>query len=96
MKTIQVTTGFGYFTDAAGHIRAKAELPPGVHPMDPDYTYTQVTDAAALAAVEVWQDPADVDRQTNEAKITAWIADWLRTLAMQDLKNKGELPAGYE
>ncbi len=37
-----------------------------------------------------------IQRASDEAKITAWIADWLRTLAMQDLKNKGELPADYE
>ena len=37
-----------------------------------------------------------IQRASDEAKITAWIAAWLRTLAIQDLKNKGELPAEYE
>lgn len=36
-----------------------------------------------------------IQRRSNEAKISAWIAAWLRTLAMQDLKNKDELPAEY-
>ncbi len=92
MNTITVTTGFGYFTDDAGHITAKAELPAGVHPMDPRHTYTEVTDAAALAAVEVWQDPAEIVDWENEAKISAEI----RRVAVETLIGKGDLMGGFE
>ncbi len=92
MKTITVITGFGYFTDAAGHITGKAELPAGDHPMDPRYTYTEVTDAAALAAVELWQDPDEIINRENEAKIRAEI----RRVAVEQLIANGDLNVGFE
>ncbi len=92
MKTITVTTGFGYFTDESGHITAKAELPAGDHPMDPRHTYTEVTDAEDLAAIEVWQDPDEIINRENEAKVTAEI----RRVAVETLIGKGDLMAGFE
>ena len=96
MKTITVKTGFGFYRDAQGRIVGKAQLPAGDHPLADDLDYFEVATKAALDAIQIWQDPADVERRTSEAKITDWIAAWLRTLAIQDLTNKGELPPGYE
>lgn len=92
MQTMTVKTGFGYFRDAQGHIISKAELPPGDHPLRDGFTYTELENQASLDALEIWQDPAVMERQTNEAKISVKI----RADAIADLIVKGELPAGYE
>ena len=90
MQTIQVKTGFGYYKDAQGRIVAKAELPIGQHPLSDGYTYSEVADGAALAAVQIWQDPAEIERQQNEQKIQTKI----RSMAIAELIKENELPAG--
>lgn len=52
-----VQTGYGYYT-LTGHIVAKVQLPPGVHP-DPSNgaSYTEVADQAALDAVVIYVSP---------------------------------------
>ena len=92
MQTITVKTGFGYFRFATGHIVSKSRLPPGDHPMREGYTHHEVADAAALALIQIWQDPGDTERQANEGKIGSRI----RQIAVADLKGKGELPEDYE
>ena len=92
MKTITVKTGFGYYRDAQGHIVSKAELPPGDHPMLDDYTYTELANKASLDALQLWEEPVDVGRRDNEAKIRSRV----RQLAIADLKAKGELPEDYQ
>ena len=92
MQTIQVKTGFGYYKDAQGRIFAKAELPIGEHPLADGYTYTEVADGAALAAVRIYQDPAEIERRQNEQKITAKI----RKMAIEELTKANELPPDYE
>lgn len=92
MKTITAKTGFGYFRDASNHIIAKAELPPGPHPMKDGFTYTEVPDSTALEQISIYQDPAEIERQQNEQKIQAKI----RSTAIQVLIAAGELPADYE
>ena len=92
MKTIKVNTGFGYFKNAAGKITDKAELPPGDHPQKDGYTYTEVADQAALDAVTVYQDPADLQAAEYEKKIR----DQTRSNAVDVLKAAGQLPADFE
>ena len=92
MQTASVKTGFGYFKDSQGRIIAKAELQAGDHEVKAGYSYHEVADAAALALIQIWQDPIDTERQANEAKIKARV----RQLAISDLKDKGELLGDYE
>jgi len=92
MKTIEVNTGFGYFTDGAGHIVSKAQLPAGDHPGKDGFIYTEVTDQAALDAVEVYQDPAEIQAAEYEKKI----AGQIRSTAINALKATGRLPADFE
>lgn len=96
MQTIRVITGFGFYRNAQGRIVGKAQLPAGDHDIADGYVYTEVANQEALDLIEIYYDVTVVQRRASEAKITAWIDAWLRTLAIQDLKNKGELPAGYE
>ena len=56
MQTITVVTGFGYLTNADGVVMSKAILPPGEHPIHDGYTYTEVADEAALAAIVTYPD----------------------------------------
>ena len=52
---MQVTTGYGYFTDSDSHIVGKYVLDPGVHP-DPaeGLTQVEVADQNALDAITVY------------------------------------------
>lgn len=92
MKIITVKTGYGYFIDSDSHIIAKAELPPGPHPMKDGFTYTEVADAAALGLIQIYEDPAEIEQRQNEQKIQAKI----RSTAIQVLIAAGDLPADYE
>ncbi len=69
MGTCVVKTGFGYIADSAGHIICKAELPIGEHPLEDGYEYHEVEDKAAIEKVEIFLDPIDFVKQTNEAMI---------------------------
>lgn len=54
---MDVTTGFGYFTDGSGHIVKKYVLPAGQHDDIPGLTPTEVADQAALDEVTVYTVP---------------------------------------
>jgi len=92
MQTIKVITGLGYYQDQAGHIVAKAELPKGDHGLLDGFTYVEVPDKPALEAVEIWIDPAKIDRRQKEELIS----DKIRRTAIDVLIAEGKLPADYE
>jgi len=58
MQTINVVTGFGYFT-VNGKVVAKTQHPIGVHEVDYVGTYTEVANVTALSAVELQKYNAD-------------------------------------
>jgi len=91
-ESINVNTGFGFFKDAGGHIVSKAQLPAGSHPVKDGFTYIEVADQAALDAVVLWQDPAELERLTNEKKI----AEKIRADAIAELISLGDLPGDYK
>ena len=91
MKKIIVATSFGYYRDQAGHVVAKAELPPGEHQLADDLDYIEVPNAEALAMVEVYQPPK-TEGQLNEEKIRAK----MRQLAINALITEGQLPGDYK
>ena len=92
MQTMTVTTGYGYIKDAGGRIVDKVDLPIGDHPLKDGFTYTEVADQTALAAVAIWQDPSAAATQVNERKIS----DKIRADAISALIATGNLPAGYK
>lgn len=92
MKIIKVNTGFGYYVDQAGHKIAKAELPIGEHPLRDGFIYVEVANKPALDAIDLWIDPADIELQNNEAKITART----RKISVDQLIAEGQLSVGYE
>ena len=91
MQTIDVKTGFGYYTDAQGHITDKAELPAGRHNLIDGYTYVEVDDKAALDAVVIYVDPAVTEKAENDRKIAAKS----RALAIAECIKDGDLPPDY-
>jgi hypothetical protein len=91
MQTIEVKTGFGYYRDAQGHIISKAELPEGTHPLKNGFTYVEVADKAALDAIVIYVDPAEIIRQENDGKITAKS----RAIAIAQCIKDGDLPPDY-
>lgn len=91
MQTIIVKTGFGYIKNPAGKIIAKAQLPPGKHPLLDNYSYIEVTDQQALNGITIWIDPIQAEIENNEAKIAAQS----RKFAIDKLIADGELPPGY-
>jgi len=88
MTKILVKTGFGYYKDQAGHIVAKAELPPGQHDLPDDLIYVEVNSKAELDAVEVYKDPAVVQQAEQQRKI----AQKLRDMAIKELIKEGQWP----
>lgn len=56
---MNVTTGYGYFTDSLGHITSKYCLPIGEHPLSEGFIQTEVADQAALDLVEIWKEPVN-------------------------------------
>lgn len=92
MQKIQVKTGFGYYVDSAGHKITKAELPVGEHPLADDFTYVEVANKEALDAIELYVDPAALEREKNEQKI----ATWTRRAAIDALIAEGQLPGDYK
>lgn len=92
MSKILVITGLGYYEDGAGHVVAKAQLPPGSHDLTDGLTYIEVNSQAELDAVQIYQDPADILQRENENKIRAKI----RTAAIEALIAAGDLPPDYE
>ncbi len=91
MQKIQVTTGFGYFVDQAGHKIAKAELPPGEHPLQDGFTYVEVADKQALELIELWIDPKMLQQQQDEKLIM----QKTREIAIETLKSEGKLPPDF-
>jgi len=92
VRTIKVITGFGYFRDDQDRIVAKAQLPPSDHPIRDGFNYVEVADQDELDAVEVYEDPAATLKHEQEQKIT----DKMRAIAIEALKEAGELPADYK
>lgn len=92
MQKIQTKTGFGYYVDSAGHRILKAELPIGEHPLSDDFTYVEVANKKALDAIELYIDPAQIEREKNEQKISAKI----RRIAIDALIAEGQLPGDHE
>ena len=92
MKTIKVNTGFGYYVDQAGHTVMKAELPIGEHLLRDGFSYVEVANEEALAAITIYFDPADIAAAENERKIRTKI----RQLAVDALKADGQLPADFK
>ena len=91
MKTHTVKTGLGYYRDQAGHVITYANLDPGEHPLKDGFTYHEVDTAEELAAIEIWKDPAAVEKAENEKKIR----DKIRQIAIEQLKGEGQLPGDY-
>ena len=91
MQMIKVTTGFGYFVDIAGHKIAKAELPPGEHPLRDDYSYVEVANKAALDAITLYIEPP-----TPEQQIERLIGQKTREITIEALKAEGKLPPEFE
>ncbi len=92
MSKILVQTGFGYYQDGQGHIVSHAQLPAGQHDLQNGLIYVEVNSRAELDAIAVYQDPAELEAQQNEAKIQAKI----RSTAIAELIAAGDLSAGYK
>jgi len=92
MSKILVETGFGFYRDGKGNVIAKAQLPPGQHELKDDLIYVEVNSQADLDAIEIYTDPAVIEKRENETKIQ----NEIRAAAIQRLKDKGELPAEYK
>lgn len=92
MQTIEVKTGFGYYVNTQGHKIAKAELPAGKHPLKNGFTYIECANKEALAAIELWVDPAITEKAENERKIAAKT----RALAVAECIKYGDLPPDFE
>ena len=88
MEFFNVNTGFGYYEDQQGRIVAKAQLPPGPHPIKAGFSYTEVADQAELEAIKVYQDQAQVQAAQQDQKIT----DKLREIAVNELIKVGNWP----
>ncbi len=88
MTQISVQTGFGYYKDLQGRIKAKAQLPAGQHDLADDLNYIEVDNQPALDAIEVYQDPAQLQAVQQGQKI----ADKLRSLAIAELIKDGNWP----
>lgn len=88
MSKVLVQTGFGYYKDQAGNIIAKAELPADQHDLTDGLIYVEVADQAALEAIEVYQDPADILLGEQEQKIQ----QKLRQVAITELTKDGNWP----
>ena len=88
MTKILVQTGLGYYKDQQGRIVAKAQLPAGQHKLNDDFIYIEVNSQAELDAIEVSQDPAQVQAAQQAQKIT----DKLRELAVNELIKDGNWP----
>lgn len=91
MKTILVTTGFGYYVDKNGKVVAKARLPKGAHPLANDYDYIEVADEAALAIIQFYVNPAEEQKRQEEILIK----QKTRELAVMALKAEGKLGSDY-
>lgn len=91
MKIINVTTGFGYFTETAtGNIISKAELPIGEHFCQNNFTYVEVATKEALDLVTVYKPPL-----TQEQKDKKNIYSMQRKLAIIELKSIGKIDAEF-
>jgi hypothetical protein len=92
MKVMIVKTGFGYFTDAAGHAIAYARLPAGDHPCRDEFEYIEVAGQTELDRVPLWVHPAEQLKIEQNALIMAK----QRQLAVAALVSEGKLPADYK
>ena len=96
MKSIEVKTGFGYITDGLGHVLHKMQVKPGKHDIPETDFYLEVDTQAELDVVKIWQDPVDIEHETNERKIAAKVRETARETAIEALKAEGELPPEYK
>jgi hypothetical protein len=78
MTNITVVTGYGYLTDSSGHIVAKSQLSPGVHPLSNGYAYHEVANQAALDAVQVYVAPLSA---VDAFSVDQFVADLLTAFA---------------
>lgn len=92
MQTVEVKTGFGYYQDTQGHVVSKAELPEGSHRLAEGLIYIELQNRDELDAIEVYIDPAEIEKQDREKLIR----DKTRELAIAELKKEGKLPPDYE
>lgn len=92
MQIIEVKTGFGYYRDDQGHTIDKAELLAGKHPLKDGFTYVEVADKAALDVIEIWVDPAGIEKAENEKKIAAKT----RAIAISECIKDGDLPPDFK
>ena len=90
MKTADVKTGFGYFTDKDGHIISKAELPIGEHPYKDKFNYTEVATEQDLNNITIFK-PEPTEQKVNENRIK----NMVQKLAITECKNQGLIPADY-
>jgi hypothetical protein len=89
MKTIKVTTGFGYFTKN-GKIDSKAELPKGEHPAGDEYEYHEVKNKTELDKVKVYQEPPTKEEQ-EQIMIADKKQEILERQARAELIEEGKL-----
>ena len=89
---MEVKTGFGYFVDTQGHKIAKAELPAGEHPLRDGFVYVECANKEALDAIELWVDPAVIEKAENEKKI----ASKTRAIAITECIKDGDLPPDFK
>lgn len=87
-----VKTGFGYYVDSQGHKVSKYELPAGEHPLKDGFTYVECANKEALDAIELWVDPAVIEKAEIEGKIHAKA----RAIAIAELIKDGDLPPDFK
>ena len=92
MKFFDTKTGIGYFKDQAGHIIRKADLPAGKHPLKDGFTYVECVNKEALDAIELYVDPAVIDKAETERKIRSKT----RAIVIAELIKDGDLPPDFK
>ncbi len=88
---ITVATGFGYLKQG-GEVLHKCEYSIGEQEITDGFEYVEVADKSELDAIEVYQDPQEIEATQNEAKVALEI----RRLAVESLKSAGKLPQEFE
>lgn len=89
MKTIKLTTGFGYIKDSNNKIISKYELPRGDHPISDEFEFVELPDKAAMDAVII--EPSEPEPQTAEQIREDKIQAEIRAMAIERLEARGEL-----
>lgn len=93
MTNLKTTTGFGYFVDESGQVHSKLVCAAGTEfDLLDGFVFYEVDTLPELDAIEVYQDPAEIQHREREQKIGAKV----RAKAIAELIKDGELPEGYE